>query len=67
MPIQSAKPEDVNALDNAIPPPTSKRTPQGILFAVLQSQALFPLLIGIINNNKAPNNPIEVSFILILK
>ena len=36
--------------------------PHGILFAVSQLHALLPLLVGIINNNRAPNKPTEVSF-----
>ena len=40
-PIQFANPDDLNAFDKAIPPPTKNKTPQGILLAVCQLQALF--------------------------
>ncbi len=45
MPIQSAKPEDVNALDNAIPPPTSKR----IIIGVLIDLKLFEIVLKIVS------------------
>ena len=40
LPIQLARPVILNALESAIPPPTSNKTPHGILFAVSQLHAL---------------------------
>ena len=54
-PIHSANPEHLNPLANAMPPPKSKRIPQGIFIAHSQSSrnSLFLKLTGIKNSKIA--------------